>query len=161
MHNKQPNKRQIIFLLGLRRDCMGWRIPSLFKSSNFLNHQLSHLTTVPHIHLVMATHINHINQILCIFMKIHKFNTVAPPVNINIVDPIVMANLYIHCGLFVCYLQIDTRPLDKQTLSLPLNRLWVEKKLRLLILNLAVHVNLQIMPTDSYLTALNRPNELD
>ena len=33
---------------------MGWRIPSLFKSSNFLSHQLSHLTTVPHIHLTMA-----------------------------------------------------------------------------------------------------------
>ena len=35
--------------------CMGWRIPSLFKSTNFLSHQLSHLTAVPHIHLAMAT----------------------------------------------------------------------------------------------------------
>ena len=34
--------------------CMGWRIPSLSKT-NFLRHQLSHLTTVPYIHLAMAT----------------------------------------------------------------------------------------------------------
>ena len=34
---------------------MGWRIPSLFKWNNFLSHQLSYLTTVPHIHLAMAT----------------------------------------------------------------------------------------------------------
>ena len=38
-----------------RNLCMGWRIPSLFKSSNFLSPQLSHLTTVPYIHLAMAT----------------------------------------------------------------------------------------------------------
>ena len=34
---------------------MGWRIPSLFKSSNVLSHQLSHLTTVTQIHLAKAT----------------------------------------------------------------------------------------------------------
>ena len=33
---------------------MGWRIPSLSKS-HFRSHQLSHLTTVPHIHPAMAT----------------------------------------------------------------------------------------------------------
>ena len=32
---------------------MGWRIPSLSKS-HLLSHQLSHLTTVPHINLAMA-----------------------------------------------------------------------------------------------------------
>ena len=32
---------------------MGWRIPSLFKSSNVLSHQLSHLTT--QIHLAKVT----------------------------------------------------------------------------------------------------------
>ena len=35
--------------------CMGRRIPSLSKSSNFLSHQLSHLKTVIPIHLAMAT----------------------------------------------------------------------------------------------------------
>ena len=48
--------RQLLFYIFLYIiiNCMGWRIPSLSKS-HFLSHQLSHLTTVPHIHLAMAT----------------------------------------------------------------------------------------------------------
>ena len=34
---------------------MGWKILPLSKSTNFLSHQLSHLTTIPNIHLAMAT----------------------------------------------------------------------------------------------------------
>ena len=45
---------------------MGRRILSLFKSSNFLSHQLSssNLATVPHIHLAMSTKPPHLNKYL-------------------------------------------------------------------------------------------------
>ena len=56
-HNKETDEKKRGCDLFWLQVCMGWRIPSMFKSSNFLSHQLrpSNLATVPHIHLLMAT----------------------------------------------------------------------------------------------------------